>query len=444
MAKQIKHLVSKKKRRFTDNGYDLDLTYIRPNILAMGFPSENLEGIYRNHLDDVVRFLDSYHGENYKVYNLCAERTYDASKFHGRVACFPFEDHNAPPFQLFDAFCKDVSEFLNADSRNVAAVHCKAGKGRTGVMICAFFIHENIFKYVPEALMFYDLKRTQNGKGVTIPSQRRYVEYYGYRKLHDLDMKPVKLLLYGFVFDGAPAYSTIGSYSVCFRVSQGKTKKFLSKNFEVDPRKRDGLTLMELDTPVVVSEDIKVEFIICKLSKKEKAFHFWLNTYFIQAATKHGDENLFSMRTSRLGPDMRMLPFPGRTEEVDRLDNGRRGYLPESPKFVTRDLPTGLPRIETQECDVHRSSPQQPVVVTLQRNDLDRAVKDKRVPKCFQVHCLFSSEVSDDVIAATRTSTGDELGVNGFCDSNSCQSVVSASSGVFSSSESDSESEETS
>ncbi|KAH8069258.1 phosphatase [Aureococcus anophagefferens] len=115
----LRSLVSKKKRRFREDGYDLDLTYVTPRL-----------------------------------------------------------DHAPPPLGMFFFFCADVDDFLQADAGAVAAVHCKAGKGRTGVMLSAYLLWSGQWDDADDAMRFYGFARTENVKGVTIPSQRRFVRYF--------------------------------------------------------------------------------------------------------------------------------------------------------------------------------------------------------------------------------------------------------------------------
>ncbi|KAL9979316.1 hypothetical protein ACROYT_G016964 [Oculina patagonica] len=312
----FKALVSKKKRRFQEDGFDLDLTYIKPNIVAMGFPSDNLEGVYRNHIEEVIRFLETRHKDHYKIYNLCSERHYDPAKFNNRVATYPFDDHNAPPFELIKPFCDDVDEFLNESEKNVAFIHCKAGKGRTGVMICAYLLHNHHFKESKDALKYYGDARTRNAKGVTIPSQRRYVLYYNHLLRHRLKYTRTMVLLKGFELLSESTFQNFAC-NPYYVIWQQKVKLYQSKVNE--GKKSDkGEFAFELSQPIPICGDIRIEFFHKDMFKKERMFQFWFNTFFVSQAahTEKIYEDEPTLRTFECDPDLRY--FDVGKEDLDK------------------------------------------------------------------------------------------------------------------------------
>jgi len=50
-------LVSQDKIRYIDDQYNLDLTYITPWMIAMAYPAEGLESMFRNKIVDVSNFF---------------------------------------------------------------------------------------------------------------------------------------------------------------------------------------------------------------------------------------------------------------------------------------------------------------------------------------------------------------------------------------------------
>lgn len=377
MASKIKGLVSKKKRRYQEDGFDLDLTYIYSNVIAMGFPAEKLEGVYRNNIDDVVRFLESKHKNHYKVYNLCSERHYDANKFQQRVAQYPFDDHNPPGMELLKPFCDDMSQWLDADKRNVAAVHCKAGKGRTGVMICAYMLHRRLQQTAEDALNYYGRARTHDMKGVTIPSQRRYVHYYNELVNINHEYKPVPLLLRSIQVEPVPTINA-GTCTPMFVVSRLEAKLYSSAVFEG----KRGAKMINLDIshqPVMVCGDVKVEFYNKpKMMAKEKMFVLWFNTFFVKEEVKPRDDHLRTNGFTDTGSADSLTHE--RTRPMHRL----------SPKDRSGSVQS-LDHLEPLDCPW--------LVLTMEKDELDKAHKDKThklYSADFKVRLYFSRVSTDD------------------------------------------------
>ena len=180
-ANIMKRLVSKQKRRYQDENFDLDMSYITNRVIAMGYPSTGCETLYRNSLTDIVNFFHKKHRDRVKIYNLCLEkdRIYNRDLFSkSNVGLFPATDHNPCPIKLILEFCIDICLYLLKNPNSVAAVHCKAGKGRTGVMICSYLVFSHLCESSEKAFRYYARIRTKDNTGVTIPSQKRYIKYF--------------------------------------------------------------------------------------------------------------------------------------------------------------------------------------------------------------------------------------------------------------------------
>jgi hypothetical protein len=180
LFKPCRYAVSGHKKRFVENGFDLDLTMITPRIIVHGFPAIGIEHMYRNPRYEIKRFLDHHHPENYKVFNFCCEygRGYEPSVYNGNVERYPFKDHNTPPLETMVAFANSAKSWLDEDPEHVVSMHCKAGKGRAGLMCCVLLIRSGAVQSAKEALDLYDATRVHNNKGLTVTSQRKFVVFY--------------------------------------------------------------------------------------------------------------------------------------------------------------------------------------------------------------------------------------------------------------------------
>lgn len=189
---------------------------------------------YRNPLDRLVAFLDSRHGEEgWTIWEFRAEGTgYPDEAVRGRVRHYPWPDHHPPPFALVPMIVASMRNWLLEGEQHdddhegkedeggnkkkltikkkknktdrVIVVHCKAGKGRSGTMACSFLIAECGWS-AGDALARFTERRMRPGfgKGVSIPSQLRWIGYvdrwtrHGKKKYVDRAVEIVEIHVWG-------------------------------------------------------------------------------------------------------------------------------------------------------------------------------------------------------------------------------------------------------
>ncbi|KAG8231715.1 hypothetical protein J437_LFUL018959 [Ladona fulva] len=297
LEKGLRQAVSRNKRRYQRDGFDLDLTYVTSRIIAMSFPSSGLMSLYRNPIKEVVRFLDLKHPDHYKVYNLCSERDYEASRFHGRVKRYHIDDHNVPSLEQMLDFKDSVKNWLDEDPLNVIVVHCKGGKGRTGTMVCVWLISAGLLPSADECLTYFGDRRTDLEvgnmfQGVETPSQSRYVRYFEKTlKLYGGKLPPKKFLVIRKVkiYHLAGVGKGDGSdFSV--EISLGRNNVVFSANFGMLRNCHvlfiNGVLEVTLLNCPTLCDDVRLLF-PCSSRRVPKGyekvpFYLWFHTSFIE------------------------------------------------------------------------------------------------------------------------------------------------------------------
>ena len=283
------------------------MAYITERVIGMGFPAYGCEKFYRNTLEDTKAYLDRYH-KVYKIYNLCIEkdRIYPKTYFEDSyVGLFPFNDHSPCPCKLILDFCVDICLFLSAHPDGVAAIHCKAGKGRTGVMIVCYLIFSGLCKNTEEALVHYANQRTLNKKGVTIASQIRYIKYFetflssNYEKpflkcipkivKFDLNKRYTNMLI-NYNVDMS-YFTTINSFKLknCligpfsqemflthqFSAITRKKLNFLNSKIKKELRENGWYYIIEINSDELINYDLKLT-----IKGKKISFYSWFNLWY--------------------------------------------------------------------------------------------------------------------------------------------------------------------
>ena len=192
---------------------DTEVVYITDRIIAMKHPgvqSDTDGDLTANRkLAAVSHLLKKRHGGQFMVWNL-SELEYDTSIFSDQVLSFKFPGSPSPPLGLLIKILMSLESWLKADSKNIAVIHCLTGKGRTSITIAAFlcWTGECGFLTMNDALAYIASCKRYDVNALTIPSQRRYLNYVS-NMLDGVRPHRPPVILKRVIMSDAPSFENI-------------------------------------------------------------------------------------------------------------------------------------------------------------------------------------------------------------------------------------------
>lgn len=264
---------------------------IRQIVIATSGPSSSYpQRAYRNPTDELVKFLDRKHGDQWSIWEFRAEGTgYPDSEVYNRIQHFPWPDHHPPPFCLVPEIMRTMHEWLTAADARVAVVHCKAGKGRSGTIATSYLISQQGWT-VEDALQRFTQRRMRAGfgNGISIPSQLRWIRYVDWwtrhgKRYQDSGAQVLELCIWG-LRDGVDV--TVNGYGENGKIIQTCHSFVASERSSSAPEIVEPFMMFRPQNRIVLpTADVNIDIVRRNrsnygLNMVTSVAHVWFNVYF--------------------------------------------------------------------------------------------------------------------------------------------------------------------
>jgi hypothetical protein len=190
---------------------DAEVVYITDRLITMSHPAmpSSVDPLISGDrkLAAIGHLLQRRHDGRFLVWNL-SEVDYDISILDDQVMTFSFPGSPSPPLGLMLKLLVSMENWMKADERNVAVVHCLTGRGRTSTVLAAFlcWVGEAGFNDIHQSLAYIARCKQVSPDELTIPSQRRYASYFK-NMLDGVRPSQPPLLLKRIIMSEAPKVS---------------------------------------------------------------------------------------------------------------------------------------------------------------------------------------------------------------------------------------------